>query len=371
MSKNKKSRRGWGCIRQLKSNNTYQASYIGVDKKRHYAPITFKFKKDAESFLTKIRDDIEAGIWNSSINSKNIISLKTYSEKIIHLRELKANTQILYLETLKKYVYNHKIATMDIRIIKALDIKDWFYTLDPSKNATRQKAIQIMKLIFNSAIDDEIIDTNPVKIKVNYIVQNIVKVASPDEIKIIINNMPEKYKLLVELSVFLSLRIGETLGIKLKDFDFNKNILSIKRAVVFIKGKSQITTPKTKYSIRDISIPPHIILDIKKYIKFYNIKHSDDLIFYSKNNTPIGKKVIIKYYKRATKVANRPDLRFHDLRHTGATYAALSGASIKELMDRLGHSTPAMAIHYQHILSNRPKEIADNMSEYFLSGKVK
>ena len=46
------------------------------------------------------------------------------------------------------------------------------------------------------------------------------------------------------------------------------------------------------------------------------------------------------YYPARAK-AGRPDLRFHDLRHTGAVLAAATGATLAELMARLGHSTPA------------------------------
>ena len=61
--------------------------------------------------------------------------------------------------------------------------------------------------------------------------------------------------------------------------------------------------------------------------------------------------------------AGRPDLHFHDLRHTGATLAAAAGATIAELMARIGHSTPAMAMRYQHAGADRDKAIAAALSE--------
>jgi integrase len=53
-------------------------------------------------------------------------------------------------------------------------------------------------------------------------------------------------------------------------------------------------------------------------------------------------------FSPARETAGRPDLNFRDLRHTGATLASFSGATIKELMARLGHSTPDAMI-YQHV----------------------
>ena len=69
------------------------------------------------------------------------------------------------------------------------------------------------------------------------------------------------------------------------------------------------------------------------------------------------------WYYPARKAAGRPDLRFHDLRHTGATLYAQAGATLKELMARLGHTTPTMAMRYQHVAEGRDRVIADRMSE--------
>ena len=65
----------------------------------------------------------------------------------------------------------------------------------------------------------------------------------------------------------------------------------------------------------------------------------------------------------------RPDLHFHDLRHTGATLAAATGATLADLMARIGHSTPAMALRYQYAVEGRDQQIAAALSG-FAQGKV-
>ena len=59
----------------------------------------------------------------------------------------------------------------------------------------------------------------------------------------------------------------------------------------------------------------------------------------------------------------RPDLRLHDLRHTGAVLAAATGASSAELMGRLGHGTPQAALRYQHVSADRDQAIAELLSK--------
>ncbi len=60
--------------------------------------------------------------------------------------------------------------------------------------------------------------------------------------------------------------------------------------------------------------------------------------------------------------AGRDDLRWHDLRHTGATLAAQAGATTAELQARLGHSTAAASQLYQHAAKGRDRAIADQLS---------
>ena len=72
---------------------------------------------------------------------------------------------------------------------------------------------------------------------------------------------------------------------------------------------------------------------------------------------------LYKVFYPAREAAGRPDLRFHDLRHTGAVLAASTGATLAELMARLGHSTPGAAMRYQHAAKGRDAEIAALLSD--------
>ena len=55
--------------------------------------------------------------------------------------------------------------------------------------------------------------------------------------------------------------------------------------------------------------------------------------------------------------------RLHDLRHLGATLAAAAGASTKEIMRRIGHSSPTAALRYQHAADDRDKVVAEALVE--------
>jgi integrase len=60
-------------------------------------------------------------------------------------------------------------------------------------------------------------------------------------------------------------------------------------------------------------------------------------------------------------------IHFHDLRHTGNTLAGEEGASLRELMERMGHSSTRAAVIYQHRTMHRDRIIADAMGERALA----
>jgi integrase len=70
-------------------------------------------------------------------------------------------------------------------------------------------------------------------------------------------------------------------------------------------------------------------------------------------------------WAKARNRAGVPGAHFHDLRHTGGTLTATTGATTKELMARLGHSSTRAAMIYQHATSSRDKSIAEGLGKLF------
>ncbi len=68
-------------------------------------------------------------------------------------------------------------------------------------------------------------------------------------------------------------------------------------------------------------------------------------------------------WRRACIAADVQDLHFHDLRHTGNTLAAGTGASLRDLMARMGHSSAPAALIYQHATSERDHAIAASLDD--------
>jgi integrase len=115
--------------------------------------------------------------------------------------------------------------------------------------------------------------------------------------------------------------------------------------------------------VRDVNIPPHVLPAIERHLTKVG-KDADALLFPAKDGVShLQPSTLYRHWYKARAKAGRDDLRFHDLRHSGATLAAQTGATLAELMERLGHSTPQAALRYQHAAQGRDKSIAAALSK--------
>ena len=115
--------------------------------------------------------------------------------------------------------------------------------------------------------------------------------------------------------------------------------------------------------MRDVAVPPHLLPILVEHVDQWAAQGQDGLLFPAvESGGHMKHGALYKVYRRARKVAGREDLRWHDLRHTGATMAAQAGATLAELMNRLGHSDVKAALIYQHVAANRDAEIARRLS---------
>jgi integrase len=87
-----------------------------------------------------------------------------------------------------------------------------------------------------------------------------------------------------------------------------------------------------------------------------------DQVFVGRDGRPMRGDAIRQAFDRARRKAGMPGLRFHDLRHTGQTLAAATGATVKDLMRRLGHASPVASYRYLHAVDGRDAEIATALS---------
>jgi integrase len=123
--------------------------------------------------------------------------------------------------------------------------------------------------------------------------------------------------------------------------------------------------PKTDAGKRTVTIPPHVLPILAEHMITWA---GTDRLFVGRGGRPMRGDAIRQAFTRARRKAGMPGFRFHDLRHTGQTLAASTGATTKDLMRRLGHASPAAANRYLHAVDGRDAEIASALSDLAAHG---
>ncbi len=126
-------------------------------------------------------------------------------------------------------------------------------------------------------------------------------------------------------------------------------------------GSIPVTPPRTDAGVRTIVIPQVIIPDLEQHLASVPLG-ADGLLFTTTSGAPMRRATLYTAWGRATRAVGITGLRFHDLHHTGNTPAAATGASTKELMARMGQSSPRAALIYQHATQDRDAAIAAGLS---------
>ncbi|GAA1389722.1 site-specific integrase [Luteococcus peritonei] len=388
----KRDRRGFGRLRKLKSGRV-QAGYIGPDCKLYMAPATFASKIDAEGWLAQERRLIDLGVWqppdtrepDPSITvptprekpKQPCPTLREYSQTWLADRSatpqgdagsLRPSSQKDYQMLLRNHILP-ALGDMRLDEIDLDDVVAWHRAMAKKKIArTRSKSYSLLRGIMNAAIVDRTlptVTTNPCRIKGAGTTsrEKHITSATLDELARIVVEMPDKWRAAVLLGAWCAMRYGEVFELRRKDVDLDAGIVRVERGVAWVAGEVVIGPPKTKAGKRRVAIPPHIIPDLRRHLTTYVSSGQNALLFPSDDGRNIRPSTFLRAWHRACAKAGREDLKFHHLRHTGAVLAAQSGATLSELMGRLGHATPAMAMIYQHAAADRDREIAKHLSE--------
>ena len=175
----------------------------------------------------------------------------------------------------------------------------------------------------------------------------------------------QRYRALVLLGTFSSLRWGELAGLRRCDIDLADRTVEVRRSLTERSGGSYfLGPPKSAAGRRQVVFPDVIVPDLREHLAGYAQPEADGLVFTS----PDGMQLRQSNFRRrvwapALAGVGLPGVRFHDLRHTGNTLTAGAGANLRELMERMGHSSAGAAMIYLHATGERQRMIADALGD--------
>ena len=360
--KARRKRRRFGRLRHLPSGR-WQAAYVGPDLKLHKAPHTFASDIAAESWLSDERRKIDVGTWGS-VERSDGMTLRDYAKRWLEQRPLRPRTKLLYAGLLERLILP-ELGDAQIVSLTPATIREWHTGLGTQTPTRNAHAYALLHAVCATAVADEVLDANPCRIRSAMATKRkrTVEVITPAEVERLAAEMPENLRASVLMAAWLGLRWGETSELRRADVGADGAVLHVRRAVTYRDRIFTVGEPKTQAGVRDVAVPPHIRPIIEAHLKNHVARAGDSLLFPDGDGTHLRADLYRNYWEKARAAIGKPTLRVHDLRHVGAVLAAQSGATTAELMHRLGHTTPAMALRYQHVAENRDEAIAQALSK--------
>lgn len=443
-----RSKGTWGTVREVprKGSGRFQASYIhggvwGVQTGvRYTAPQTFETRGDAWAWLDRERRLIDRDDWTPPLErireaeherqraeaarraAEAVPTVADYGRMYVERDTLSPRTSYRYSQLLRFYILGEPISLTrrglvkgkrlskrglgDVRVteLTRTDVREWWQGLPvKTREASCRQAYDLLRAIMNYAVDDELIDVNPVRIReARQASASRERDLDPLPVEVLFavaDQMPPRWRLGVLLAGVLGLRSGEVRALQRKDFTLTGDVPTVKihQSVKELNGVvtlGPLKTARRGIAIRTIPIPAALVDDIKAHLREHTQLGRAGLLFWRTDGTPVRSDKWLRTFKRACfKVAAALEAEaarvmaetaepeseeserirelltghggyiFHGTRATGLTWAyRASGGNLKAVQVLGGLTSAKTLMRYQRAEMDYLATIAGNVS---------
>ena len=195
----------------------------------------------------------------------------------------------------------------------------------------------------------------------------------PDQArKLIVAARAHRLGAIVTVAMSLGLRQGEALGLKWDAVDLDAGMIEVRVALQRVDKAWKLVEPKSTRSRRKIALPDvaitalraHRVRQLEERLAAGPDWQDEGFVFSTRTGTPIEPSNLTRTFKALLAVADLPEIRFHDLRHTAATFLLAQGVDVRTIMETLGHSQISLTLNtYSHVLPELQQDAARRMNE--------
>lgn len=364
-------RRSFGSVRRMRGR--WQARYH--DRAGRRRSRVFATKADANAHLAAVQADLMRGQWFDPDAGRE--TLAAYAATWLERRRVRGRP--LAPRTRDSYAAQLRLRILPVlgdRQLRHLDpaaVRGWWATMS-DRGIGAAKCYRLLHAICESAVREELIPRNPC------VIPGAGQEHSPERPAVTVPEMwaladavGERWRAVVLLAAFCGLRWGEIAALTRADvdLDLHKRITVERDLDELDSGKVQPGRVKSAAGHRTVAIPEVMVPDLKRHLDTWARPGPDGLVFVGVRGGLLRRSTFRRaVWGPARNSIHRPDLHFHDLRGCAATLAAISGATTAELMRRLGHATPGVAMRYQRATADRDAAVAQLMSDLVRPAEV-
>lgn len=343
--------------------------------------------RDLKRFLMEAEFEFEDEIKSKSI-SYNDMANNTFSNYVqwwLGYKKLTDQTKESYMYNLK-FIEKHighkilsKINKADmLELLEIIKNKKNVNTGKPISERTVRNHMNILKSIFRTAVELEILSTNPmdnIKFSVDeyQLRDNYYDIDDINKMIFALDDEPVVYQFAILFTLATGVRLGELLALQERDFNFTENSVTISKSLSETKGSRKLGPTKTKKT--RVEFYPKELNDLlEKHLEIEMMKKDslgvkNDLIFTSRTGDFMPKRTLQDWFKRFIARHKLKPITFHGLRHTSATLLLANGIPLKNVAERLGHSRASTTANiYAHAIPRIDKEASNVFSDILSSG---
>ncbi len=328
----------------------YQASVRVGGRER---TSTHRRRLDAQRWIDANQTDLARGQWIDPNAGK--VTVDAYATAwLAHRHGLRPSTQQRYKSLLARHILP-VLGDIPMGRLDAGQVRSWHTELHSRLPNGAAAAYRLLAAIYRTAVDDGVVQRTPCRIRGGGTERAAERpVATPAEVARAAEAMPAPLCLAVLLASYCSLRRGEILGLQRGDVDRLTGSVSIERTWTELG----LGPPKSAAGRRRLAMPAHVVTAVQAHLKKHVGEGDDAWVFPGAGDEPCAPRTLDAGWQKARKAIGRTDLHLHDLRHSGLTWTAQTGATTAELMRRAGHASPLIAMRYQHATEDRDRSLA-------------
>jgi integrase len=243
--------------------------------------------------------------------------------------------------------------------LRPFDLQEMYNAMQQRKLSPRtiQYTHAVLHAALEQAVQWRLLDSNPASgVEIPKPRRAEIQVLRPDEARRFLDHIAgTRYGALFGLALTTGMRPSEYLALRWSDIDWEKETVSVTRALKKGCGWSFTPTKRTR-SRRVVKLGAWVIVQLRELwradvTQLSEIPIEIRQIFRSASGRPVNSDFLARVFKRRLQEAGRPPMRLYDLRHTAATLALAAGVPAKVISEQLGHASSAFTLDvYTHVL---------------------
>jgi integrase len=345
-----------------------------ADGHRHQRRKSFRTRREAETFLAKTISDLERGAYVAP-------STETVGEYLNRwLEETTAAVKPRTVHTYAGVIVRHllpELGSIPLAKLSARDVQAAYGHL--LGRGLSPSTVRLAHSVLHRALDRAV--------ALHLVVRNATDAAKPPRsIRPAIRTWtPEEARAFLaaaegdELAAFwlpalhAQLRQGELIALRWQDVDLGRGVLVVRRTLTRdAKGKQMTGEPKSQYGRRSVSLGADVVAALRAHrasqaerrLRLGAVWHDEDAVFDRGDGRALAARTLHTRFKCLLADAGVPKIRFHDLRHTGATLMIANGIPTKVVSERLGHANISITLGlYAHVQEGMQRDAAARLDE--------